>query len=65
MDHGFTSHLEPADFTALHLSAAARLIFRVIASFAEYSVSRSCSTVLYSMAAAAAFISAIANYIRL
>ena len=26
-------HLEPADFTALHLSAAARLIFRVIASF--------------------------------
>ncbi len=33
-------------FSALHLSAVARLIFRVIASFAEYSVSRSCSTVL-------------------
>ena len=58
-------HLEPADFTALHLSAAARLIFRVIASFCGvfgFSIMFNSS---HSMAATAAFIGAIANTLRL
>lgn len=58
-------HLEPADFTALHLSAAARLIFRVITSFCGvfgFSIMFNSS---YSMAATAAFIGAIANTFRL
>ena len=58
-------HLEPADFTALHLSAAARLIFRVIASFCGvfgFSIMFNSS---HSMAATAAFIVAIANTLRL
>ena len=58
-------HLEPADFTALHLSAAARLIFRVIASFCGvfgFSIMFYSS---HSMAATAAFIGAIANTLRL
>ena len=53
-------HLEPADFTTLHLSAAARLIFRVIASFCGvfgFSIMFNSS---HSMAATAAFIGAIA-----
>ena len=55
----------PADFTALHLSAAARLIFRVIASFCGvfgFSIMFNSS---HSMAATAAFIGAIANTLRL
>ena len=58
-------HLEPADFTALHLSAAACLIFRVITSFCGvfgFSIMFNSS---YSMAATAAFIGAIANTLRL
>ena len=58
-------HLDPADFTALHLSAAARLIFRVIASFCGvfgFSIMFNSS---HSMAATAAFIGAIANTLRL
>ena len=58
-------HLEPANFTALHLSAAARLIFRVIASFCGvfgFSIMFNSS---HSMAATAAFIGAIANTLRL
>ena len=58
-------HLEPADFTALHLSAATRLIFRVITSFCGvfgFSIMFNSS---YSMAATAAFIGAIANTFRL
>ena len=58
-------HLEPADFTALHLSATARLIFRVIASFCGvfgFSIMFNSS---HSMAATAAFIGAIANTLRL
>lgn len=58
-------HLEPADFTTLHLSAAARLIFRVIASFCGvfgFSIMFNSS---HSMAATAAFIGAIANTLRL
>ena len=58
-------HLEPADFTALHLSVAACLIFRVITSFCGvfgFSIMFNSS---YSMAATAAFIGAIANTLRL
>ena len=58
-------HLEPADFTALHLSAAACLIFRVITSFCGvfgFSIMFNSS---YPMAATAAFIGAIANTLRL
>lgn len=58
-------HLEPADFTALHLSAAACLIFRVITSFCGvfgFSIMFNSS---HSMAATAAFIGAIANTLRL
>ena len=57
--------LDPADFTALHLSAAARLIFRVIASFCGvfgFSIMFNSS---HSMAETAAFIGAIANTLRL
>lgn len=58
-------NLKPADFTALHLSAVARLLFRIIASFCGvfgFSIMFNSS---YSMAATAAFIGAIANTLRL
>ena len=58
-------HLEPADFTALHLSAAARLIFRVIASFCGVFGFSIMFNSAIPIAATAALIGAAANTLRL
>lgn len=59
-------HLEPADFTALHLSAAARLIFRVIASFwRSIRFLDHVQQFSFDGRQRAAFIGAIANTLRL
>ena len=58
-------HLEPADFTALHLSAAARLIFRVIASFCGVFGFSIMFNSPRKMASIAGCIGAVANTLRL